>query len=172
VALSDATSGSAAELLQQVRNHLAGRNPAAAYALLQIAVVHHEDDPFLISYYGYLRAARDGSFKSGIEDCSRALWLYQRRLLRGVGGDDERLKAVLYLNLGRANLAAGKRKDAYDALAKGMLLDLGNDEIIEELGRMGIRKRKPVPFLGRSNPINNFIGRMLRKPEDLPPPRI
>ena len=162
---------SAAELLQKVRDHIAYNNPEDAYKLLKTVIVLYDDDPFLVSYYGYLKTVYEGPASNGLEDCSRALWLYQRRLLRGSVSGDEKQKALLYLNLGRAYFAAGNRKDAYDAFTKGMLLDLQNDEIMTELGHMGIRRKKPLPFLGRSNPINNLIGRMLRKPEAPPPPR-
>lgn len=159
---------SAAEQLQKVRFHLARKKPWDAYELLKFIVVQYEDDPFLLSYYGYLKAALDGMYRSGVEDCSRALWLFQRLLLRGEVDGDDKLKAILYLNLGRAYFAAGKRKDAYDALTKGMLQDLQNDDILTELRKMGIRKRKPLPFLHRSNPLNNIIGKLLRKPETPP----
>jgi tetratricopeptide (TPR) repeat protein len=155
---------SAAEQLQKVRFHLARKKPRDAYELLKVVVVQYSDDPFLLSYYGYLKAAVDGIYRSGIEDCSRALSLFQRLMLRGDIEEDEKLKAVLYLNLGRAYSAAGKRKDAYDTLNKGLLLDIQNDDIMAELQKMGIRKKKPLPFLERANPLNNFFGKMLRKP--------
>ncbi|HTG00002.1 MAG TPA: hypothetical protein VK654_05385 [Nitrospirota bacterium] len=162
---------SAAEHLQEARHHLAGKNPRAAYELLKTAVVQFDNDPLLLSYYGYLKAEIDGAYHGGIEDCSRALLLYQRLILRSGIIGDETLKAVLFLNLGRAYRAAGMRKDAYDTLTKAMLLDLQNGDILAEFGCMGVRKRRPIPFLSRSNPINNFIGKMMRKPAMPLPPR-
>jgi hypothetical protein len=154
---------SAAEQLQKVKFHLARKKPRDAYDLLKVIIVHYEDDPFLLSFYGYLKAALDGMYRSGVEDCTRALSLFQRQMLRGAVDGDEILKAVLYLNLGRAYAIAGKRKDAFSTLNKGLLCDVRNDDIAAELQKMGIRKKKPVPFLDRSNPVNNFFGKMLRK---------
>ncbi len=155
---------SASEQLQKVRFHLARKKPRDAYDLLKVIIVHYEDDPVLLSYYGYLKAALDGMYRSGIEDCARALSLFQRQMLRCAVDGDEKLKAVLYVNLGRAYGAAGKKKDAYNALSKGLVADMQNDDVLAELRKMGIRKKKPVSFLDRSNPVNNFFGKMLRKP--------
>jgi len=73
------------------------------------------------------------------------------------------LTAVLYFNLGRAYIAGGTKKEAVDALNKGLRFDKKNKDILNELNRLGVRKLVPVPFLSRSNPVNEIIGVMLRK---------
>ncbi|MBI4688800.1 MAG: hypothetical protein HY754_00785 [Nitrospirae bacterium] len=70
---------------------------------------------------------------------------------------------VLYLNLGRANLAAGRKKKALDAFNKGLTMDNENREILMELRRLGIRRKAAVPLIERSNPINKYIGIVLNK---------
>jgi tetratricopeptide (TPR) repeat protein len=158
----------ASELMKRAKALLARKKPRDAYELLQHAVVRHTDDPFLLSYTGWLKAKVEGKYRSGIEDCSRALFLFQKRIFVGDFNGEESGKAVLYLNLGRAYLAAGKRKDAYDTFHKGLEFDIANNDLIQELEYLGIRKKIPIPFLERSHPLNNFFGKMLRKSEKQP----
>jgi hypothetical protein len=81
------------------------------------------------------------------------------------------LYPVFYLNLGRAYLAAGKKKDAIDAFRKGLQYDNGNSDLRKELRGLGMRKKPPVPFLDRSNPINKYIGMILQKAKNEPEKR-
>jgi len=149
--------------LREVRALLAKGRRTEAYELLRIAVVKYIDDPFLLSYYGYLAAFMDGKYRSGIEFCRLAIVLFEKKALQGEEGFEERLNAVLYLNLGRAYVAGGKKKDAFDTLQKGLRFDKQNRELLTEVERLGIRKYVPLSFLDRSNPINALLGRMLRK---------
>jgi tetratricopeptide (TPR) repeat protein len=134
-----------------------------AYELLRRAVVNYPDDPFLLSALGYLTALLDGKYRNGIESCRKAIYLFERKVLLGIEDAEERQIAVLYLNLGRAYLAAGRRKDALEALQKGLRFDKQHKELLAERERLGVRRYVPVPFLDRSNPINAIIGRMFRK---------
>ncbi|HYA88010.1 MAG TPA: hypothetical protein VEI57_13205 [Nitrospirota bacterium] len=149
--------------LRETKALLAKGRRGDAYKLLRPAVVKYAEDPFLLSYFGYLTALLEGRYRNGIESCSLAIVLFEKKLLRGEEDVEERLNAVLYLNLGRAYLASGKKKDAFDTLQKGLRFDKQNRDVLEELERLGIRKYKPLSFLDRSNPINALIGRMLRK---------
>jgi len=156
---------SPAGYLRTVKALLVKGRRREAYELAQNAVVQYADDPFLLSYYGYLAAFMDGKYRSGIEACTRAIALFRKKALLGEEDAEEALNAGLYLNLGRAYLAAGKKMDAVDTLNKGLHYDKRNRDILAELKNLGIRKIIPLPFLARSNPINVFIGRMLRKSE-------
>jgi tetratricopeptide (TPR) repeat protein len=156
---------SAADYLREVKTHLLKERRREAYALVQSAVGKYADDPMLLSYYGYLKACMDSRYRSGIEDCLRALSLFQRNALRGEGDMDETAKSEFYLNLGRAYCAANKKKLAYDALNKGLKFDKQNVALQKELQKMGVRKLPPIPFLDRSNPINAILGKMIRKNE-------
>jgi len=163
-ALSKPEEGMSPEgYLRESRALLAKGRRGEAYELLRPAVVRYAEDPFLLSYFGYLTAFLDGRYRNGIESCKLAIVLFEKKLLRGEESVEERLKAVLHLNLGRAYLAGGKKKDAFDTLQKGLRFDKQNKDILEELASFGVRKYKPISFLGRSNPINALIGRMLRK---------
>ena len=148
--------------LREVKALLAKGRKGDAYALLQSAVVQYPGRPFLLSYFGYLTASLVGKYRNGIESCKQAILLFEKKALHGQEGFEERFKAVLYLNLGRAYIAGGKKKDGYETLQKGLRFDKQNRELLAELQRMGIRKYVPLSFLDRSNPINALVGRMFR----------
>jgi tetratricopeptide (TPR) repeat protein len=154
---------SAATYLRDVEALLLKEKQGDAYELLKKGVEKYADDPFLLSYHGYLKACIERRYRSGIEDCTRALSLFQRKLLRDEVDGAETSKSVLYLNLGRAFLAAGKKKLAFEAFNKGLQSDKRSIELQSELQKMGIRKLSPLPFLNRSNPVNEFLGKLMRK---------
>jgi len=131
----------------------------AAYTTLKRAAVQYPDDPFILSHYGSLQAIVDKKFRDGIANCSRAIVLFKKKSL---AGGVERC-AVFYLNLGRACLAAGKKKDAIDAFKRGLRYDNDYDAITKKLQKLGTRKRPAVPFLDRSNPINKYLGMILHQ---------
>jgi tetratricopeptide (TPR) repeat protein len=132
--------------------------------------VDYPDDPFLLSYAGYLAASVDRKYRKGIEACESAIELFERALLQREDSDGQRLAAVLFLNLAKAFLAGGKRKEAFDALQKARRSDPRNREVLAALEGMGIRRQAPLPFLDRSNPINVLIGRIFHKHHAPPGP--
>ena len=68
---------------------------------------------------------------------------------------------ALYLNLGKACLAADKRKDAYESFKRGLEIDKNNEALFNELESLGIRRKQPLSFLSRSNPLNKYLGRLM-----------
>lgn len=108
-----------------------------------------------LSFYGLCLALEGGRVREGIEFCRQAIPL-------------EFYNAELYLNYGRVLLAAGRKRDAHDALRKGAALQPGHAGLRRELSRMG-RRRKPLfPFLGRNHPINVFFGKLTRAKDPAP----
>jgi len=154
---------SSAGYLRGARALLAKGYKREAYELLQPAVVKYPEDPFILSYVGYLAALLEGKYRNGIEHCKQAVVLFEKMVLHSEERVEERLKAVLYLNLGRAYFAGGKKKDAFETLQKGLRFDKQNKDLNAELERLGIRKYVPLSFLDRSNPINELVGRLLRR---------
>jgi tetratricopeptide (TPR) repeat protein len=154
---------SPAAYLRTVKALLSKGKRREAYELLQSVVVKHENDPFLLSYFGYLAAVVGGKYRNGIESCTLAITLYKKKMLLNEDNVEEELIAVLYLNLGRAYLAGGKKKDAIASLYKGLQFDRQNSDLLAEVRKLGIRKKIPITFLDRSNPINALFGRMMRK---------
>lgn len=134
-------------------------NQHGAYAVLKHAIERYPDDPFLLSSYGSLQAIVDKKYRKGIENCIRAIELFKKKSL---SNRFERC-AVFYLNLGRAYLAAGKKKDAINAFKTGLQYDGGYAAIEKKLEKLGTRKKPAVPFLDRSNPINKYLGMILHQ---------
>jgi tetratricopeptide (TPR) repeat protein len=149
--------------VQMVKNFLARGMLQEAYNVLLSLAMRRDDDPILLSYFGYLTCVAAGRYRQGIETCDRAIHLFDRIWLRQSDSVDERLKAVLYLNLSKAYLASERRKEAFETLQKGLRYDTKNRALHAELEKMGIRKFTPLPFLDRSNPLNIIVGRLLRR---------
>jgi len=147
------------DFLRQVKTHLSKGRQKDAFRLLQQANVHFPDDPFILSYFGCLQVLVDRRYRTGIETCKKALAIIKKSASFG----EEMLFPVFYLNLGRAYVAAGKKKDALETFQKGLKYDNTNRDLQKEVRALGMRKAAPVSFLDRSNPINKYVGMILRK---------
>ncbi|MGE5172891.1 MAG: hypothetical protein ACM3MD_03585 [Betaproteobacteria bacterium] len=145
------------DYLRAVKANLRSGRQKDAFRLLQQAAIRYPDDPLILSYYGCLQALVDKKYRSGVETCKKAIGLMKKSKSFG----EEVLYPVFYLNLGRAYVAAGKKKDAIEAFNNGLQYDNSNHDLRKELRGMGVRKKPPVPFLDRSNPINKYIGMIL-----------
>ena len=67
------------------------------------------------------------------------------------------------LNLGRAHLASGRKRKAFEALQRGLALRRNHPDILFELRCLGIRKAPVFRFLRRGNPLNIWAGRTLHR---------
>jgi hypothetical protein len=74
--------------------------------------------------------------------------------------DAESYNPDLHLNLGRVLVAAGRRKEGWHALQRGLEVDEGHEGLRRAVAAMGTRQRPPVPFLARSHPVNKMLGKM------------
>ncbi|HUI46408.1 MAG TPA: hypothetical protein VL122_10560 [Nitrospirota bacterium] len=146
------------DYLRAVKANLRSGKQKEAFVLLQQAAVRFPNEPLILSYYGCFQALVDKKYRSGVETCKKAITMLRQK---GVF-EEELLYPVFYLNLGRAYLSAGKKPDAIEAFTRGLKYDNSNSELRRELRRLGIRKTPPVPFLDRSNPVNKYIGLILR----------
>jgi len=155
------------DFLRAVRAHLQSGKHKDAYSVLLQATVRFPEEPLILSYFGCLQAIVDKKYRSGVENCKRAILLLKKQ---GPFSEDV-LYPVFYLNLGRAFVAAGRKKDAIEALEKGLKYDSGNSDLKKELQGLGVRKQPPVPFLDRSNPINKYIGLILKAETKAAPAR-
>jgi predicted Zn-dependent protease len=104
-----------------------------------------------LSYYGLCLALEENRVRDGIEICRQALPL-------------ESYNADLHLNMARALLVAGRRREAHEQLLRGAGLAPGHPEIYRALQAMGLRQRPPIPFLPRANPLNVLLGKLSRPP--------
>jgi hypothetical protein len=57
---------------------------------------------------------------------------------------------------------AGRRGEGHAILCKGYRLQPNHPGILSVLEDLGRRRRPPLPFLSRANPINVLLGRMSR----------
>jgi len=147
------------EYFREVKNHLRHGKQREALTLLQGAIAIYPNEPTLMSYYGYLLATVDKKYRVGIDTCLKAIESLKTLEKKCELQDLSRAYPVFYFNLGRAYSVASKREESLHALHKGLSYDPGNSDIKKELQKMGVRRKKPpVPFLDRSNPINKYIG--------------
>src|SRR3990172_6050670 len=149
------------EYLRAAKAHLRGGRQKAAYAVIVEAMMHYPNEPLILSYYGLLQGLVDRKHRSAVETCKKAVGLCNAK----DAYSREVLYPVLLLNLGKAYLAAGKKKDAIDAFKRGLSYDRSHPDIRRELKVLGERKKPPLSFFGRANPINRLIGMLLHKVE-------
>ena len=118
---------------------------------------HYPNNPVISSYQGYLETVVNKQYSKGVNICREAIEALTEQMPLG----KEFFLPVLYLNLGKAYLAADKRKDAYESFKRGLEIDKNNEVLFNELKRLGIRKKPLLSFLSRSNPLNKYLGRLL-----------
>jgi tetratricopeptide (TPR) repeat protein len=100
-----------------------------------------------LSYYGLSLALERNELREALHFCREAVTL-------------EGYNADIRCNLGRVLLRAGRRREAYVNFVRGLRLEPTHPQILRCLRQMGIRRRPPLPFLARTNPINVLLGRM------------
>jgi tetratricopeptide (TPR) repeat protein len=147
------------QFFQEVQLLLKQGKGKEAFATLREAIEKFPADPFLLSYYGCLLAVVENRPKEGIEICRDAI----ARLKGSMPFGSEFFYPVFYLNLGRAYIKDGNRKEAVAAFTEGLGADPEDRDILWEMRKLGTRKKPPVSFLKRSNPINKYIGLMIAK---------
>lgn len=145
---------SPAEYIREMRGYLRYGQQKQAYAVILQAVALYPSHPLVLSYYGMLQALVDRKFYSGIAACTRAFVGFRSADRRNA----EQIYPLFYLNLGRACLAAGKKKEAVENFNKGLKHDPYHAELRKEMQRLGVRKKPVVPYLSRSNPLNRLLG--------------
>jgi tetratricopeptide (TPR) repeat protein len=67
---------------------------------------------------------------------------------------------IILVNCGRIWLAQGCRKEARDLFTKAYSIDNTNSAAALELSGMGVRRPPVFGSLGRSHPLNCFLGRL------------
>jgi tetratricopeptide (TPR) repeat protein len=146
------------EYLNDVKSLLRANNLESALKALDKALTEHPFNALLLSYYGCLDAVVNKNFNHGVDLCKTAIEISKEE----VEFDHEGFYPVFYLNLGRAYLAAGAKKDAAAVFKKGLDADPEDPDLLREIKRLGMRKKPVVPFLKRSNPINKYVGKLVQ----------
>ncbi len=110
--------------------------------------INIEKSPAVCSCYAFCIAKERGQVSNAISLCEEAI-------------QKEPGNSLHYLNLGRIYLIDNNRIEAIKTFREGLNYE-ANPLIVDELNRLGPRKPPILPFLKRSNPINRYLGIMLR----------
>lgn len=113
-------------------------------------IQEHGRNTTALSFLGLATARAGGDLSVAEKHCLRAL-------------KRQKLIPLYYKNLAEVYLIRGKKSDAVKVLRKGLSVDRNNKEILRLLRELGVRKKVPVSFLSRSNPINRYVGLLYNK---------
>lgn len=147
------------DYIKKAETYLRRNNQKDALKLLTNALEHCPNNPFILSYQGCLEAIVNKKYSKGINTCRNAFKILKEQVPFG----EEFFFPILYLNLGKAYLAASKNKEAYASFQKGLEIETENRDLLFELKKLGVRRQSPFSFLKRSNPLNKYIGKLSYK---------
>ena len=108
-----------------------------------------EKSPVVLSYQAYCLADEQHAYGKALELTSSAL-------------QADRFHPLIYLNLARIYLVAGRENKAMQALRRGIRCQR-HPLLLRKLESLSNRRRMVFPFLGRSNPLNVVSGKILSK---------
>ncbi len=103
----------------------------------------------LSSSLGYCLAAARGELEKGEALCRGAM-------------EEAPDNALLYRNLGRVLLLAGRKDEAMMVFRQGLRLDR-DEVIVRELDRLGTRRPPVIRLLARNHPLNKWLGIILSR---------
>ncbi len=107
-------------------------------------------NPSAMSYYAVCLAKAEGEYDKAISLCLSA-------------AEREFFNPDIYLNLGRVLLMNGQKSSAIKSFKKGLKFDNKNMEILNEINRLGVRRKPFFPFLARGHALNKFLGSVLSR---------
>lgn len=99
------------------------------------------------SYLGYCLAKEKKDFDQAVMLCQRAIEL-------------EPSNALHYLNMARVLTTMERKGHALKILRRGLQVQR-HPQLLQELRRLGLRRRPVFPFLKREHPMNIHLGRAL-----------
>ena len=102
------------------------------------------------SYFGLCLGLAERRFDKALELCRSS-------------AKEEFFNSTLYHNLARLHLAFGFKAEGIRFLRRGLMIDPHNVLILEEMQRLGVRKRPLIGFLRRRHLLNRWLGRRLRR---------
>jgi Flp pilus assembly protein TadD len=102
------------------------------------------------SYHGLCLGLSERRFDKALELCRSA-------------AKEEFFNPTLYHNLARVHLGFGFKNEGIRYLRRGLMIDPANQEIGEDLERLGVRRRPVLGFLRRGHVLNQWLGRILRR---------
>jgi predicted Zn-dependent protease len=138
------------EAFQEFRAGLAylrGGEARKAMPHLKTALEQDPDNPFYISYMGVALAASEQKWAEAEKLCHSAMRMNRRQ-------------AQLYLNLAEVYVAADRKQDAADILARGLHFAPHDLRLKMALDRLALRRPPVLPFLPRAHLINRNLGKL------------
>jgi tetratricopeptide (TPR) repeat protein len=97
------------------------------------------------SYFGLCLGIAERRFDQALELCRAA-------------AKEEFFNPDLYRNLASVHLAFGFKAEAIRYLRRGLMIDPANQEIGQDLQRLGVRRSPVLTFLPRRHLLNRWIG--------------
>jgi tetratricopeptide (TPR) repeat protein len=97
------------------------------------------------SYYGLCLGIAKRRFDQALELCRSA-------------AKEEFYNPELYRNLAQVHLVFGFKAEGIRYLRRGLMIDPANQQILDDLMELGVRRRPPFGFLPRRHLINRWIG--------------
>jgi predicted Zn-dependent protease len=129
---------------QAVSDYRRGSFVSAEEALSRL-LERGSHDPAHLSYCGLL-SALNGKRDLGVALCEEAVARNGRRA------------SLLYLNLARALDVAGRKREAIEALNRGLLVHPDEPQLRRELQHLVPRGKPLFPSLGRRHVLNRYVG--------------
>jgi predicted Zn-dependent protease len=126
---------------------LRGGEARKAMPHLKTALEQDPDNPFYISYMGVALAASEQKWAEAEKLCHSAMRMNRRQ-------------AQLYLNLAEVYVAADRKQDAADILARGLHYAPHDTRLKMALDRLALRRSPVLPFLPRAHLINRNLGKL------------
>lgn len=108
------------------------------------------------SYLGYGIALRQKRVQEGLKLCQHSVKV-------------QFYEPENYVNLARTYLLAGDRPAAVRTVLNGLKVIRQHPELLRLHQELGIRAQPVLPFLGRSNPLNQLLGRLRHAWQGDPP---
>ncbi|MFO0752496.1 MAG: hypothetical protein U0411_04105 [Thermodesulfovibrionales bacterium] len=108
-----------------------------------------ERNPLTTSYLALCIANQRGQIRKAVSLCEEAI-------------QEDPENPVHYLNLGKVHLLAHNKENAIRVFREGLKYEV-NQMIVDELVKLETRKPPVVRFLSRDNPLNKYLGILLKK---------
>ncbi len=138
------------QAFQQFRSGLAllrDGDARGALAHLRCALDREPGNAFYVSYVGVALAAAEQKWAQAEKLCRSAMRMSRRH-------------AQLYLNLAEVYVAADRKQDAADVLARGLHYVPTDRRLQLALEHLAMRRRVVLPFLPREHALNRNLGKI------------
>lgn len=142
-----ATSAAEQEFIR-AELELAAENTVAALASLEKGL-KLKNEPHWHSHLGFCIAKERGQSRKGVNLCQNAL-------------AHEPDNPIHYLHLGKIHLLSGNKEEALRIFRQG-ISKVGNEQIMQQLIELGMRKPLLFPSLERRHPLNRYLGFILTR---------